>query len=255
MKKIELTGGLGNQMFQYAYGRKKELSGDKILFLKKFTKERKYLLDSFNIKTKSNMIKMKENILSKIKNKFYIYLKLDTIKYYQNEKYFKNIENIIREEFNLKNPLIDVSKKWEEDIKSSPISVSIHIRRGDYVNNPKTNKYHGICGIEYYKKAINLLENKIGKNFEIFIFSDDIKWTKNNLSFNQQMNFVSSPEIPDYEEMYLMSLCKHNIIANSTFSWWGAWLNKNPNKIVIGPEQWFNKKTIKNIMPSKWIKI
>lgn len=263
MKIIEIKGGLGNQMFQYAYGRSLMIKKNKnVIFDDSFFEnnssdtKRLFCLNNFNLNNSINFNNKKENIF--LKNLRKIYSKITgNYGFYQSEKYFKNIENIIREEFALKNPLTDKSKKWEEKINLSPISVSIHIRRGDYINNLETNKYHGVCGIEYYKKAINLLENKIGKNFEIFIFSDDIEWAKNNLSFNQQINFVSSPEIPDYEEMYLMSLCKHNIIANSTFSWWGAWLNKNPDKIVIGPNQWFAKKISDNldILPSDWIKI
>lgn len=263
MKKISIQGGLGNQMFQYAHGRNLMVQKNKeIVFDTSFFKDnyydtkRLFSLNNFNLNNSIKFNNKKENIF--LKNFKKIYSKITgNYGFYQSEKYFRKIKNIIIEEFTLKNPLANISKRWEEKIKLSPISVSIHIRRGDYVNNPKTNKYHGICGIEYYKKAINLLKNKIGENFEIFVFSDDIEWAKNNLSFNQQINFVSSPEIPDYEEMYLMSLCKHNVIANSTFSWWGAWLNKNPDKIVIGPNQWFAKKTPNNsdVLPSDWIKI
>jgi len=260
---IKIKGGLGNQMFQYAYGRNLMIQKNKeIIFDVSFFKnnsndtKRLFSLNNFNLNNSIKFSDKKENIFLEVFKKIYSKI-TGNYGFYQSEKYFKEIKNIIIEEFTLKNPLANISKGWEEKIKLSPISVSIHIRRGDYINDPKTNKHHGICEIEYYKKAIDLLENKIGKNFEIFVFSDDIEWAKNNLSFNQQINFVSSPEIPDYEEMYLMSLCKHNIIANSTFSWWGAWLNRNKNKIVIGPKQWFVKKTsnILDILPSSWIKI
>jgi hypothetical protein len=262
-KNIKIKGGLGNQMFQYAYGRNLMITKNKnIIFnISFFDKNKKdtnrfFLLNNFKLNNSVSFDNKRETIISNIIKQIYSKI-TGNYGFYQSEKYFKDIENIIREEFTLKNPLRDTSKKWEENIDLSPISVSIHIRRGDYVSNPKTNKYHGLCDVEYYKKAIELLENKIGKEFEIFVFSDDIDWAKNNLSFNQKTDFVSSPEIPDYEEMYLMSLCKHNIIANSTFSWWGAWLNKNPDKIVIAPEKWNNKykKEYKDLIPPGWIKI
>ena len=179
------------------------------------------------------------------------------IGFWQSEKFFKNIEKIIRKEFTLKNPLSNYANVVFEKIKSTPISASLHIRRGDYVLEPHTNAYHGVCGLDYYQKAYEELVKKINSPFEIFVFSDDIEWVKENLRLPGKMHFVSNPNIPDYEEMFLMSCCTHNIIANSSFSWWGAWLNPNKNKIVIAPKQWFANKNedAKDIVPESWIKI
>ena len=174
------------------------------------------------------------------------------------EKYFKNIEANIRKEFTLKNLLTSESTKWQEKIRQTKNSVSLHIRRGDYVQDAKTNAFHGTCNLEYYKNALQKIVDKIGNTeIEIFIFSDDIEWAKENLKFPYPTNFVSNSQILDYEEMYLMSLCQHNIIANSTFSWWGAWLNKNSAKIVIAPKQWSVKKSSDglNILPKEWLQI
>jgi hypothetical protein len=173
---------------------------------------------------------------------------------WQSEKYFKNIKDTIIKDFSLKKEMTEKTKYFLSKIKKSE-SVSIHIRRGDYVKNTKTKEYHGICSLDYYKKAIKLTEERI-KNPVFFVFSDDIEWVKNNLKTKNPLTFVSGNNMPDYEEMVLMSKCNHNIIANSSFSWWGAWLNSDPNKIVIAPKKWYNAPVeIKDLIPNKWITI
>ncbi len=191
-----------------------------------------------------------EEIL-KIKDKKYIYL----FGYWQSEKYFKNIENIIRKEFTLKNDLSKEARDILNKIQNTN-SISIHIRRGDYVKNKKTHALHGTCSLDYYYKAIKTIQEKI-KNPHFFIFSDDISWAQENLKMNFPFTLVKGADIKDVEEVILMSKCKHNIIANSTFSWWGAWLNSNHNKIVIAPKPWFNISTIntKDLLPSSWLTI
>ena len=173
--------------------------------------------------------------------------------YWQNEKYFNDIEKVILKEFTLKNEFLIKNKKLKETIKNTN-SISIHIRRSDYIKNKKTNEIHGVCTTDYYQKAIKkIIENN--NNIHIFVFSDDILWAKNNLKFNFPISFIVGNK--DYEDLILMSLCKHNIIANSSFSWWGAWLNKNPKKIVIAPQRWFNNlnKNKQNPIPQKWIRM
>ena len=262
---IKLNGGLGNQLFQYAHARDLELHSEKIEFDVSFfhgnraavDTARNFKLNNFNIRTRAKFSPKKHSIidvLDKVKRKIGINVEV----FYQNEKYFSKSTDVIREELTLKNPLSTKTLEWQKAILTSNNSTSLHVRRGDYVSDSKTNSYHGTCDVEYYKKALETLVGKIGnKNIEIFVFSDDITWAKDNLTFPYSTRFVSDPNIPDYEEMYLMSLCKHNIIANSTFSWWGAWLNKNPNKIVIGPKQWFRNKASEelDILPKEWITI
>lgn len=265
MKIINLKGGLGNQMFQYAYGRNIELKGSKIIFNTSFfdgnkaegDTARDFKLNNFNIKTNAKFSSKNHplnNLIKRILAKFGI--KEDG--YWQNEKYFKEIEANIRTEFTLAKPLSTKSLDWKDKILNIQNSVSLHIRRGDYIQNTETNKFHGTCDVDYYKKSIKKTVSMINSaDIEIFVFSDDINWAKQNLSFPYQTHFISNLEIPDYEEIYLMSLCKYNIIANSTFSWWGAWLNNNPEKIVIGPKQWFTDKTTDEleILPHTWIQI
>lgn len=261
---IKIMGGLGNQMFQYAYGRSCELSGKKVIFDTSFFNQgntkpdtaRDFKLNIFNIETKA-VFSNKKNRITDFLGRIKRLLRSTTEGYYQNEKYFNNIDAVIRKEFTLKNSMSEEGMKWQEKIIASENSVSIHIRRGDYVQDPKTSAFHGACNVEYYIKALEKITEILKmKNMEIFVFSDDILWAKENLDFPHQMYFVSDPRIADYEEMWLMSLCKHNVIANSTFSWWGAWLNNNPNKIVVGPKQWFNGKTSEElgILPKEWIK-
>jgi hypothetical protein len=173
---------------------------------------------------------------------------------WQSEKYFKDIRNVILKDFSLKKEFSGKTKSFLENIEKNN-SVSLHIRRGDYVQDKKTNTFHGTCDLNYYDQAIRLIEGKI-ENPIYFIFSDDIDWAKDNLKTNNQLIFVSGNSIPDYEEIIMMSKCKHNIIANSTFSWWGAWLNENPKKIIISPQKWFNVDTdTRDLIPDKWIKI
>jgi len=176
--------------------------------------------------------------------------------YWQSEKYFKNYANIIRQDFMYTMPLSDKNQPIKKLIMSCN-SVSVHIRRGDYIANSQANKFHGVCSLDYYKKASQLIAQKLDTPV-FFIFSDDISWCKSNLNLDFPTFFIetATPSSP-YEDMHLMSLCSHHIIANSTFSWWGAWLNPNTNKLVIAPKQWFANPKIKNpdILPDNWLSI
>ena len=174
---------------------------------------------------------------------------------WQSEKYFSDITDIIRKDFSIKNES-SAYKQMGQQILSASNPISLHIRRGDYVHNKITNQYHGVCSLDYYKKAIGIIKGKI-ENPTFFIFSDDIEWIKENLQTNSPIIFVSNGKLKDYEELILMSKCKHNIIANSSFSWWGAWLNNNTNKIVIAPQKWFEslERTKDNPCLKDWVKI
>ncbi|HMO78953.1 MAG TPA: alpha-1,2-fucosyltransferase [Candidatus Paceibacterota bacterium] len=259
MKKIEIKGGLGNQMFQYAYGRALSVAGEKILFVKNFPKNgmRSFRLDVYNISDKINFIDKKNNY---IKNKFEAILSYLNIKkedgYYQSEDYFKNIKSLIKQEFSPKT-ISSTTKELESKIKNSTNPTAIHIRRSDYLNKNNIKLFH-ICDKKYYIDSINQIINlKKEKNTDFFIFTDDIKWAKENLSEIEKIFFISDKKLQEYEEIYLMSVCKNNIISNSTFAWWGAWLNKNGDKIVIAPKYWFKNKltTNTNIIPKEWITI
>lgn len=282
---IKLQGGLGNQMFQYAAGLsaahnlKTNLKIDLSWFvnLNEVDTPRFYELDNFSLKQdfiSSNQYyfvnePIKKRLLSigkirlnsykephfeydknfrKIKNNTYIE------GYFQTEEYFKNIRPVILDNFSIKK---------EPTVKSKEIinlaykneSVSLHVRRGDYLTNQNAAKFHGIMGEEYYKKAILIMNKKI-KNPKYFIFSDEIDWVKKNFNLPKGSIFVTHNK-SGIEDMRIMIECKHNIIANSSFSWWGAWLGKNNDKQVIAPKRWFLDDNVdtSDIIPSRWQKI
>ena len=284
---IKLRGGLGNQMFQYALARNMEILNNieikfDLSWFKRFP-QRKYELDCFNIKeniaSKKEVIKLRKFgrrdgrltlIYNIFRNKNSSHIeemgadfnpKILNIKdntyldgHFQSEKYFKNIENIIHKKFTLKNQTGKTFKKIKKQIFENN-SISVHIRRGDYTTE-KVQKTLCLCPLDYYVNAIKKIKSKIN-NPVFFIFSDNIEWAKNNFNINSPIIFVSGNSLKDCEELILMSKCKHNIIVNSSFSWWGAWLNNNPNKIVYAPKKWFNDETknIKNLIPKSWIKV
>jgi hypothetical protein len=221
--------------------------------------ERKNFLHNLFIANNSIYIKEKstnfdKNILE-IKDNAYLY------GYWQSEKYFENIKNEIIKEFTLKKPSDNYKKNEKEIIENDGTPISIHIRRGDYTSE-KIKKTIGLCSLDYYYKAIEKITQEI-KNPTFFIFTDDVDWVKDNLKIKYPTNFISYTKTSngyknkDYEELILMSKCKHNIISNSSFGWWGAWLNQNPNKIVITPKQWFKKTTMnfEDIPLESWLKI
>lgn len=261
-KHIKIQGGLGNQLFQYAHGRSLELQGKKVFFDTSFfhgnkssiDTARDFKLDKFKIGTVSKFENASINKQALI-NKALGFLRFSKDEYYQNEKYFSCSSFFIRKEFELKIATSENYNALASTIDNCPCPVSIHIRRGDYISDHKTNSFHGVCGSDYYTSAQKLiLENINNSEVTFFIFSDDVEWVKNNMKFERPKHFVSSPGLQDYEELILMSKCKHNIIANSTFSWWGAWLNENPKKIIVAPKKWFANST-KNICPKEWLKI
>jgi hypothetical protein len=132
--------------------------------------------------------------------------------------------------------------------------VSLHIRRGDYVSNRKNIETHGVLGIDYYKRALNFMKEKV-KNPQVFVFSDDIPWARENLETDLSLHFMDDNGVErNYEDLRLMSNCKYHIIANSSFSWWGAWLGKFPDKQIYAPRNWFNSSDndTKDLIPETW---
>lgn len=280
---IKLKGGLGNQLFQYAFGRFLSIKRDEDLILDKDIMTgkndiyRQYGLGYFNINARAvDTFKIKEfkyplGMISKlwrgIKSKiFKIYNigwnpKILNSKgiyfdgYWQSYKYVDPIRNELLKELTLVNSIDDKFSSVLGDIKNSN-SVSLHIRRGDYINDPKTSQIHNICDLDYYDRAVKQIVDRVG-NPVFYIFSDDIDWVKENLKIDYPMVFVSDGTMKDYEELVIMSKCKNNIIANSSFSWWGAWLNKNNQKVVVAPSRWNNhhQEEYKYLLPESWIKI
>ena len=174
--------------------------------------------------------------------------------YWQSEQYFIEFSDKIRADFTFKLPF---SKQNAEIAKyiAQANAVSLHVRRGDYVSNKK-NAFISVCSLDYYRAAIEQTKSQVDKPV-FFVFSDDIDWVKSNLVLDKTTVFVSHNDGSEsFNDMRLMSLCKHHIIANSSFSWWGAWLNANPNKIVIAPKQWFaSKLDDSDLVPANWLRL
>lgn len=282
---VRIWEGLGNQLFQYAYAKSLQAKGYEVyLDLEKsfddtFTKYRHNdsrinVIQNYNItlaQANSDVLKKYEYIKRDcFKSKLVFWLashsmwkykfREETIQHYQDksrnvtpdcyvkgwfqsEKYFSDIAESIRKDISLDYE-IDVPEKIRNAIADEQ-SVSVHIRRGDYV------KLHHELNNGYFLQAKKLLQNKLDKP-QFIVFSDDIEWVKNNLELPEQnTSYVdSSLKLKDYEELLLMSQCKNHIISNSTFSWWAAWLDCNPNKTVIAPRQWLGGQ--KDIVPKEW---
>lgn len=281
MKIVKIKGGLGNQMFQYALYKKLKNIGNKTYGdLSYFNKNNCYELERiFNIEinTNYNLVLKKifenDNLFFKIFRKI---LKSILVKniiqqndvefkenifnynyfdgYWQSEKFFKDIKEEICVEFKFP-PITEDKNLYIKNEIEKVEAISIHIRRGDYIENKVLD---GLASLEYYERALRYIKLKI-ENPVFFIFSDDIEWCKKNLKIDFPTYYIDwNNGEESFRDMQLMSLCKHNIIANSTFSWWGAWLNSNSNKIVIAPEIWFRKESgynYEDIVPETWVKI
>ena len=175
--------------------------------------------------------------------------------YWQNNDIIEEYKNLISNELILKYPLSENNQDHLKSINAKN-SVAIHVRRGDYISKSKSREVHASCSNNYYDDSIECIQKKMNE-LHYFIFSDDMTWIKNNLTINTNITFIDN-EGPPYEHLYLMSQCKHQITANSTFSWWAAWLNNNPDKIIITPEYWYNDKHLNDTViriPNEWIRI
>jgi hypothetical protein len=247
----KLQGGLGNQLFQWAATKylsikyntdyKFELSYFQLmgweLELKKF---KKIIIEEYNTPISLKIVTDDFNFKNIEDNSF-------LNGYWQSEKYFNEIDNLIRQDLkiedNLKNYIINKYPILNQN------TISLHVRRGDYI---RLNNYHPIQNLDYYKKAYDIINDN---SINILVFSDDINWCKENIKLDNILYIEGETNIVD---MYIMSLCTHNIIANSSFSWWGAWLNSNENKKVIAPINWFGPQAnlyTGDIIPKKWITV
>lgn len=287
-----LKGGLGNQMFQYAHGRALSLTRKDILKLDlegykdqpSIDTPRQFALSPFQIEaaiaipeeirtirfplgTLSRTSEFLKKIFSKISGDYDMQNRGYLNGFWTNEKYFKDIRETLLADFSLKIPFGTEATKVIDSIKTTDNqSVSLHVRRGDYVTNPHAAQHHGSCSAEYYEQALRVITEKIPAGaISLFVFSDDIAWVKENmhslfsntLSGRGSITYVSNPNISNCEEILVMSTCIHHIIANSTYSWWGAWLGTAEDAINIAPKQWTvrNNNRTSKIIPPTWIKI
>lgn len=289
---VRLSGGMGNQMFQYAAGRALALHHnvplglDTTFLLDRTPREgftfRDFDLDVFNIKAdivspgavpwrhRKHFSGVLGIYIDAFRRRFLKFpgtekyftfdpsvLALGTDAYlegyWQSPKYFEHIENSIWQEFTLKEPLSEPVELLRKEIMNCE-SVCMHVRRGDFVGNA----LHDVSDKDYYAKAIAYI-GSAQRIEKIFVFSDDIEWCKSNLSFPYSTVFVG-PECAGKKaegHLALMSACHHFVIANSTFSWWAAWLAPHPEKIVIAPQKWFTDESIdtSDLIPEEWVRM
>ncbi len=281
-----LIGGLGNQLFQYALGR--ALAARRATTLKLDTSgyERytlhAYALHHFNIPESfaardeirrlrggwiAERLPRRLQKVNPFRKRSYILerrfsfdpevldapddIYLDG--YWQSENYFKSIEGILRREFTVRYPLSGRNQEIAARIADCN-AASMHVRRGDYVSNPTFSQAHGICSPDYYRAAARRIADSNPRP-HFFVFSDEPEWVAENLRLDHPMTVVTGNDARhNYEDLRLMILCRHHVIANSSFSWWGAWLDANPEKTVIAPARWFanDEHDTRDLFPPAW---
>ena len=174
--------------------------------------------------------------------------------YWQSQKYFDRIIDQVRKDLTFTTQMNAENADMAAQIAAAPIPVALHVRRGDYVASGS----YAACSPAYYRAAVDLLADKLGAALTCFVISNDPTWARENLDLGQESIFVDlNDEKTGHFDLHLMSLCTHNVIANSTFSWWGAWLNSTPEKLVVAPKNWFAKEALSNpdICPEDWLRL
>jgi hypothetical protein len=290
---VRLKGGLGNQMFQYAYGRSLNAAGSHELFLDRSLLNtdfplpgetpRNFELDAFRIDHKflenpdesERMIRDSYSRLHKFvgaigmvprekvirdgisfdpaKTSTYVNILLDG--YFQSENYFFSIRDQILNEFRFREP-DDRGFLEKSERLSASNTVAVHIRRGDYVSNSSANAHHEICSPEYYRQAIELMREKIpGAGF--YVFSDDTEYARELFRNDSSIQIMRGDEKDAaYIDMCLMAKANHHIIANSSYSWWSGWLAQKASQVVIAPAKWYKTQaTPDHLIPSGWIQL
>jgi hypothetical protein len=297
---VRIHGGLGNQMFCYAFAKAFSLRANEPFELDpttlfdptrwKYLTPRAYALDIvFDMNPKLSLPSRVARALrikyaTRVWRRYYpeFFGKIGVWKYvaedgfpfepellelrgdvyfdgvWQTEKYFKDYSAEIRKDFTFRNKLTGEVGDIADDIRTTK-SVCLHVRRGDNANNPVSQKMHILAPMDYYERAVAKMREKIGDDMKLFVFSDDIPWCRENLRLAKDQFFVddkySGVEARDH--LQLMSLCKHFIIPESSFSWWAAWLSSNDDKVVIAPDPWFKIPSIDthDLVPEGWIKL
>jgi hypothetical protein len=283
---VRLLGGLGNQLFQYAAARRIALKNQLPLKLDitgfDSYGRRPYCLHHFNIAeefaTQEEIRRLRVDRVRRVLARFLgiahvgthfeechfhydprvsqISSKVYLSGYWQSEKYFADVADVVRAEFTVKTPATPENAATQSLIESCN-SVCIHVRRGDYVANWRARQTHGVCSVDYYRLAVSEMVSRLG-DAHFFVFSDDPRWTRDNISFPPRSTFVNHNGADrGHEDLRLMAKCRHHIIANSTFSWWGAWLGTAPGQIVMAPRRWFvtNSTSARDVCPAHWLRL
>jgi len=175
--------------------------------------------------------------------------------YFQSEKYFENLHSKITDLIRLTHSCDRLQAAFEQ-ILSVENPVALHVRRGDYVTNPVVARKRSVCDLGYYKRAVDRL-NSVVPNATVFAFSDDRIWVEKQLS--KDLNIVLLDEFSTVADLMLMASCKHFIIANSTYSWWGAWLGEKKDSVIVAPSRWFSEPSLErnaiDVVPTRWIRL
>jgi len=296
MKFVSIAGGLGNQMFAYAFclslrarrekavlyisrGKNSNNYGhqgyelEKLFNIKQF-EETKSKIQNFYLRIYTNLIRVfpstwKTRLFSyvgvhvvRVPENFIFYPEVFDFDHkhqlfmgtWQSDKFFKGAEDEIRRSFVFKSSLRSALTVDMSDRMRSEQSVSIHVRRGDYLSDEFSVGFAGVCTEEYYANAIDYISKQI-ENPYFYIFTDDYSWVSEHFKLENATYVNFNKGTNSWQDMYLMSQCKHNIIANSSFSWWGAWLNANSDKIVIAPKQWWRLFETDDVVPETWLRI
>lgn len=176
--------------------------------------------------------------------------------YWQSEKYFCDAAEVIRADFTFRHAFSEANAELAARICQT-MAVGLHVRRGDYVSNPKTHAAHGLCSPDYYRAAVRYIAERVEAP-EFFVFSDDIAWARDNMDVGFPCHYIDHNRgTESYNDMRLMSLCRHHILANSSFSWWGAWLNPRTDKVVVAPARWFagEDRRVEDLFPEGWVRL
>lgn len=289
MRIVNILGGLGNQMFQFALYRalQKRFPDERVLVdlrcFNGYKKHRGFEIDKvFNVSYEtaswrevaqlaypypnfqtwrigSRLLPTRRSMLKERADFTYeptaLTRTIDTYYdgYWQHEDYFRDVRDTILQTFRF--PEFDDRNRETAQRLQSTNSIAIHVRRGDYTHD---KLFHDICDLDYYRQAIGRMQQAVGGDL-FCIFSDDLRWCREHIApllKDKPISYVDwNRGERSVQDIHLMSLCRHNIIANSSFSWWGAWLNQHPGKVVIAPEKWMHTKGTQSPVPNDWIRL
>src|SRR6266536_4174701 len=290
---VRLLGGLGNQMFQYAAARRLALAHNVPLKLDlswfAHSADRAYALQALNIQeafaTPEELGEIRgpatggiPRVVFRLRRRFKIgydwtWIHERTLSpydprvlharartyldgYWQSERYFSDVADTIRREFTIRDQL-DATARAIVDRMATAESVSVHVRRGDYVSLPRASRARSVCTPSYYERCVASIAERLGHP-HLFLFSDDPDWVAANLRFEHPTTLVSTvPARRGHEDLRLMTACRHHLIANSSFSWWGAWLNPHPEQVVLAPRRWMHDPRVhdRDVLPPPWIRV
>ena len=290
MNIVRITSGLGNQMFQYAFHRALKANvPDTKIDVSEFRHRRHHngyelervfgiVPDHASRRECDSLADQSKDLLSELRRRWlgvklnctgtlireselgaWFHPELLTMRngyfqgFWQTERYFLSVARSLRAELTFKQPLDDGNRRIAEDIGSCN-AVSIHVRRGDYVKKRRLETVGSVCSPRYYRNAIDHVGAHV-RQPRFFVFSDDAAWVRENVKVDNAVHVDINTGRASFRDMQLMSLCKHNIIANSSFSWWGAWLNAHPGKLVLAPDVWLRGESTPDVVPGSWLRI